>query len=249
MKSKIYNLCLRINLPLAWILLFLSLLLPLGKCIFLLINCCFHVHYTISLASYSLHVVVLTLLSMLLTISCHMLQRKGELSSRCTLLLCVLAPVSFINMSFCLFFDQHVSVVAGSLINVCIHLYLALRFRKPILSKTLSLFVSLLGLFFLFIPALFGCIVNHFTASTTISSISSPDGKHYAKIVSSDSGALGTEMDVNVESAPVIDVFYFKIQKPSQHLYTGEWAEIDNLSVVWKDSQNLLINGTNYEIR
>lgn len=222
------------------ILFVLISLLPIGT---LLCTC---LDYTFELVNYTAFAVI-TALGAIITATISIIYKKLINNRFCAILFSLIAPLSFMNSVFYLFECSTVLVILCMLICISSCCYLCIEHGKPLVLKITCIGLSGLMIlpicFFTFITLLFG----NFGQNTIMKSVISPNGTYYAEVIDSDQGGLGGATFVDVYDNKGFNTCIFKISKPTQRVYSGEWGE--KINIYWKDNNCLLINSVEYIIK
>ena len=163
----------------------------------------------------------------------------------------VAAFMPFVTLVSC-FFLLHSKIgvigVAGLLVAFVCACAMTLKYAKNLAMKivvlvigiVLAVHVGFLG----FLAMIFGSIGK----DTVVQSVESPNGAYIAQLVDSDQGALGGDTLVLVYEQNNIDLFFLRIEKEPQLVYSGQWGAFKQMKLEWKNEHCLLINETEYEI-
>lgn len=117
--------------------------------------------------------------------------------------------------------------------------------NKRVFRIVCTVLNSIILLFLLYGILIFMTIGN-LGQNTIVRQETSPDESYTAVLIASDQGALGGDTLVNIEyNTPKIITVYGRFEK---RLYTGDWGEFETMSLEWKDTHTLLINGKAYSI-
>jgi hypothetical protein len=219
----------------------LTILYPAG----VIITACFGYSFElISVSAFAIAIAVLSVFIVVLDLIC-----KNRLeNTTIRILLAIITPLSLINAVFFIFKSPQIGVIASVLLSAVCCCYLTVKYGKPLALKIVALVLSALMIlpicFFSFIALFFGNIGQN----TVVQTVESPSGKYYAQVIDSDQGALGGDTLVDVYQDCRINAILFKIEKKPQRVYFGDWGEFENMQILWKDDNCLVINSVEYEI-
>lgn len=220
----------------------LIVLLPAG----VLISACFG--YTFELISTPAFALLTAAVS-LCTVVFSLISKESINNKTVSVLLAILAPLSFISAAFYMYKCSTVLVVVSVLISVGCCCVLAARHGWPSALKIVSLVLSGLMVLPICFLGLAGLLFGNIGQNTVVQTLESPSGEYYAQVIDSDQGALGGDTLVDVyRRHSGIDAVIFKIEKQPQRVYWGEWGEFKNMQIHWKDDDHLIINSVEYEI-
>ncbi len=204
--------------------------------------------YSFELASASTCAYSITILSICTLIFSFPIKNKFE-NTVTSILVSLITPLSLINFVFFTFACNDISIVMAFLITTGCCIFLSLKHGKPKTLKITSLILSALMIipiaFFSFVFLIFGNIGQ----TTVVQTIESPNQRHYAQVIDSDSGALGGDTLVDVYEKGGINTVLFKIAKKPERVYWGEWGAYENMNIYWKNNECLVINDVEYYIR
>ena len=160
----------------------------------------------------------------------------------------VMPIVSMLYVIIMLFLARWECVILPTLIcPVCAAYLFHLNGRRGLLRmafKVISFLVS--PLFVIFVLMLI--LLSDFGKTTVVRRIESPDEQHQALLVDVDQGALGGNTDVFVEhKQDVLDFGFFLLQKKTLIYRTG-WGAFEDMELVWKDEETILINGKAFQV-
>jgi hypothetical protein len=129
--------------------------------------------------------------------------------------------------------------------SVCAWVMFA-RFGGPKALKTVS--GTLSALLYMCLLCSFPAFIIGFNIgeNTVVQSVPSPDGKQVAQVIDSDDGALGGDTFVDVSRGST-NLLLLCIEE-TRRVYIGEWGEFNNMRIVWRDDDTLLINGRSYDV-
>ena len=220
---------------LAFVLLFLLLLLPGGMMI------CGALGFQFELASYPAFA-ALTAAAALAEIGLCLKAKTVREWKAAPVLFSICLPLSVVGTVFYIWSSQSVWTIAFCLLCVCACGCLLFGFgRKPQklgagISSAVLLVPAAAVCFFLLIFADFG-------ERSVIRTVGAPGGAYYAAIIDNDQGALGGATEVEVVEEWEIDLAVLRICKKPRRVWLGRWGEWKNMTLEWKDDETLLING------
>jgi len=82
-----------------------------------------------------------------------------------------------------------------------------------------------------------------------VKSLVSPQSTYTAEVVDSDQGALGGAAYVDVQqNNKSINLLLCEFSKAPVRVYSGEWEQLENMQISWKDDNTLVIDGKEYYI-
>ncbi len=224
-----------------YLLFVLTILYPAG----VIITAC--LGYSFELISVSTFVIAIAALSVC-TVVLDLICKNTLENNTIRILLAIITPFSLINAVFYIFECSQIWVIASVLLSAVCCCYLTVKYGKPLALKIVALVLSALMIlpicFFSFIALIFGNIGQN----TVVKTVESPSGKYYAQVIDSDQGALGGDTLVDVYQDCGINAILFKIEKKPQRVYFGDWGEFENMQILWKDDNCLVINSVEYEI-
>ena len=100
------------------------------------------------------------------------------------------------------------------------------------------------------VPSAFlGLLVGGLSSEEVVQSLESPNGEYYAEVIANNQGALGGSTIVKVYRDTKMGFILFEFKDIPQKVYVGEWGEIYDIDVSWKDSNCLLINSREYMVK
>ena len=219
----------------------LTILYPAG----VIITACFGYSFAlISVSAFAIAIAALSVCTVVLDLICKNTLENNTIR----ILLAIITPFSLINAVFYIFECSQIWVIASVLLSAVCCCYLTVKHGKHLALKIIALVLSALMIlpicFFSFIGLIFGNIGQN----TVVQTVESPSGRYYAQVIDSDQGALGGDTLVDVYHDCGINVILFKIEKKPQRVYSGEWGEFENMQILWKDDNCLVINSVEYEI-
>ena len=156
-----------------------------------------------------------------------------------------LPVISVLNFIFFVIKTDSLLVLAFTLLNLIILLYLAKKLGKRLafrISLISSVPFALLAALVIILRPMLSWAAGE---STVLEKHNSPDGEYYVELVERDMGATGGEREVMLYEKG-FNAFVFSFTKPGEKLYTGGWQE--EISIEWLDDDTLIINGESYEI-
>lgn len=206
---------------------------------------CVFFGYEFTLASYEIYSVIMLIAAVTIFI---MSMKSSEPGKAVNILLIILPLISFINAVCFLIKSESLFVYVCMLIYFILCCILSLKLSSSIVLKYIVVAVSCLMLGPVVLLASLYFIIGPFTESTTIMTLSSPDGSYYAEVQDFDQGALGGDTLVYIHEKALIDVIIFRVEKTPQRIYTGEWGEYKDMNIYWKSDNCLVINSKRYFI-
>lgn len=158
-----------------------------------------------------------------------------------------LVPLTVLNA---ILIGKHCELVYVLLFMVVsIGSFAVLLYKSRSVAKILSVAATVVLLILFFALDYFRSVFVGFNNDEVVKSISSPDNRYTAEVISSNQGALGgnTYVDIRFDSEN-INILIGEYRKPAERIYSGKYGEYENIQVSWKDNDTLLINGEAYNI-
>jgi len=228
---------------LLWLLLIVSLLLPLCSFSSLFIG-----YSTVFAFYHSPALAIVTALLAALTVILDLVSRNTAESKVISAGLTFLPPLSIFTGAILIARRPQIFVFIAVWVYVVCCYYISVKHGKPLLLKYVLLLLSVMMILpvccIVFISLLFG----NFGEKTVVQTIPSPSGKYYAQVIDDDQGALGGNTLVEVYEKCPVDNFFIQIQKKPQTVYIGEWGESNSMDIYWKNDECLVINSIEYPI-
>lgn len=205
--------------------------------------------------SYVLFLVVYVILAVTMTFLS--IRYKGESKKVSKLIASFLPLITLIYVITLLFsFDFSIDYKTYSL------LYYEIMFAIILVSSLIIFFIYndikwlkiIVGILSAGVGALFGFVLflslvfTNFGKSDILQIVNSPDNTYVAMAISHDEGALGGDTCVNVRNIQKdIRLLSGTLTSLRKEIWRGNWNEKPVLQ--WKDNTNLLVNGTDYNIK
>ena len=225
---------------LAWVLLGLLLLLPVGVLV------CAGFEYRFVPASYPAFAAFTAGVAVAAAILCGILDepRAGKLPS---LLFAVSLPLSVVNAAFYVQATNSFWVFLLCLLCTCacgVSMILTGRDPARVTSICAAVVLAIPVLILSFFSLMFGSIGEN----TVLRRVDAPSGTCYAEIIDDDQGALGGGTKVSVYAARELDLGLLRISPKPRTVYYGGWGEGETMTLEWEDGDTLIINGKAYSV-
>ncbi len=222
---------------LAWVLVFLLLLLPVGVLLSRGLGYVFH------LESYPLFAVLPAICGVIVIVLLSKIEPDIEIKTARSLF-SLSAPLSVIATAFYMQANASIWTLLCCIVSIIVCICLAIAWGKAGPFKTGS--VSSAAVLAVAVGALsFFCLVfGNFGAREVVRHVDSPSGSYVAEIVIDDQGALGGATLVEVFGTNRIDAWLIHIYPKAKQVYSGPWGEYDTMELRWKNDSCLEINGS-----
>ncbi len=226
---------------LIYLLFFLTILFPVGA----LLCGCFG--YNFVLFNTSVFSVLISIIAVI-TVSMDLIFKPSFENILILTFLSLITPLALVNAAFLILESPHFPVLASSFISLACCCLLTLKPRKTLALKIISLVLSALMALPVIFLSCFSLIFGNLSQNTVVKTVESPSEKYYAQVIDSDQGALGGNTFVDVYEKCKFDLYFFKVEKTPQRIYSGDWGEFENMQIFWEEDVCLIINSVSYKI-
>lgn len=224
-----------------WLLLCLHLLYPIGIGIASAFNCNFMLFHEL------FYGVIVFVLSLFLTVII-MKKYASDLPKHAAVAAALLPAAAMINAFFFLLHAKDATAAVCILITAVFAIMLSAEAGAPTLLKGIGVAVFCCAVIPIGLLTLVRVSAGDLTQNTVVATYPSPDGAYYVEITDSDQGALGGDTFVRVYRNQKLNFVLFRIEPKPQHLLTADFGAYQTMTVVWKDSTHVSIDGTVYEV-
>ena len=225
---------------LAWVLLGLLLLLPVGVLL------CSGYEYRFVPASYPAFAAFTAGVAVAAAILCGLRDkpRAGKLPS---VLFAVSLPLSVVSAAFYVQATNSFWVFLLCLLCTCACcVSMILTGQDP--SRVTSICAAVVLAIPVLILSFFSLMFGSTGEGTVLRRVDAPSGTCYAQIIDDDQGVLGGGTKVAVYSARELDLGLLRISPKPQTVYYGNWGEGETMTLEWEDDRTLVIDGKAYSV-